>query len=186
MVWTGSSWHIVQAVGPFIGANLALAFDARTQQLVALVSGKGTWVLKGSAWVRATSSGPTGGQVVYDPASGKLLGFDVQTTKVWTWTGTGWASPKPGVELYTGTCGPAYDPSVGRLIGFGTLMGGLPYDQTFSWDGQRWDPLRTQGQPSQESYAAFAYDQAAREGVVFGGYNEINLNLATTWVLRVR
>jgi len=58
------------------------------------------------------------------------------------------------------------------LFGGQTLANGLALGETWSWDGDNWSQVITQGAPAPRSRAAMAYDPLRGRIVLFGGVNE--------------
>jgi hypothetical protein len=103
----------------------------------------------------------------------------------WTWNGTAWteqhpaANPPPrhGSSL-------AYDGASRQILLFGGDSGArvpLFMNDTWVWSGTSWAQLNPASSPPPRADASMAYDEVARQLVLFGGAGAMALGDTWTW-----
>jgi hypothetical protein len=144
--WNGSNWSMVATSGSPSGHELhpaGLAFDAARNSTV-LFGHVGdtptTWTLKGTAWSKASLTGPTAiyFSLAADDARADLVLFG-QSGDTWTWNGVRWEihnpahspSPRIGASM-------AYDPIHHVVVLFGGFTPVSVLQDTWTWDGSDW------------------------------------------------
>lgn len=73
------------------------------------------------------------------------------------------------------------DTARGRLVLFGGGKYGYHFDETWEWDGSRWNERFPAVRPPARSAFAFAYDGVRGRAVLFGGTGASNVALADLW-----
>lgn len=64
--------------------------------------------------------------------------------------------------------GVVYDPTRGKLVLFGGLVGGKPAGDTWEWDGSLWTQVADMGPPAR-AFHGMGYDAAGNRVLLFGG-----------------
>jgi hypothetical protein len=117
--------------------------------------------------------GPIAGAgMVYDKKLKEMILWGGGTASTWSYTASGWTPLVDGpVRIRAGV---AYDPRVGKLIAFGGVGStGLPFGDTWSFDGSTWQEISASGPPAREG-AVMAYFPPGKELVLFGGSADSN------------
>jgi hypothetical protein len=202
--WDGSTWRrLLPRTAPDARSLHALAFHSQTGRTV-LFGGwdrtsylDDTWEWDGSEWApRASPESPA-------PRARHALSEDswrarlvltggtpaAEPLDTWEWDGIGWiranpeTSPDSRVDHTT-----VFDVERGRTILFGGLLaceqvvciGHL--DDTWEWDGVRWQAASPPSRPCARERHAMAYDASRGRVVLFGGRRGGTV-LGDTWVL---
>lgn len=164
-----------------------------------------TWILEGNRWSRVDvgRSRPVDRQrsaMVYDPVRENCVLFGGQKVTfgaapvlgdTWIFEDRKWR--KVGLWLWQrppsrfGHC-MAFDPKIEETVLFGgaSQVGGS-LDDTWTFDGKRWEKIKTPGPPSRR-YAAFAYDPDLDGCLLQGGALDDfgNQKYDDTWLFRDR
>jgi Kelch motif len=132
------------------------------------------------------------GPMAYDAATGTvvLFGGDATATDshlgdTWTWNGTTWTKQTPATHPRArfGSA-MAYDAATGTVVLFGGCCRpdtvGIPFDDTWTWNGTTWTEQSPATSPPARLDAAMAYDAATGTVVLFGGDNKHGY-LGDTW-----
>ncbi|MDY0001924.1 MAG: kelch repeat-containing protein [Polyangia bacterium] len=196
--WDGAGWALLNpAESPPPRRSHVQVFDPIGQEI--LVQGGSyhdvmsryrtdSWSFDGADW---TLVGGTTGPIpsrheagaAYEPASSELLLFggwyyDSQAHylgDLWAWDGSDWAARSPVSEAlpsHRGSAAVTADPLRGELVLFGGYrLEGQPLCLSDTWRfGQGgWTELGPGPSPSGRHDAAFAYDPARDEAILFGG-----------------
>ena len=169
--WDGAAWKRLDIAGPGPRAACRMVYDSKRREVV-LFGGIGpqtgsgqpqeylgdTWVWNGTAWRRASVSGPPGRRdysMAFDERRGVVLllggaaGSGPATRRfddMWQWDGETWRevplrAPNPGHRYVSAM---AYDRARDRTL----LYGGYTCDRetgrcgveddSWEWDGERW------------------------------------------------
>jgi len=182
----------------------AMAYD-EADQLVVLFGGQGlagylndTWTWNGTGWTeqhpRSSPSPRYGAQMAYDATNRAvvLLGGigNLSSSQIgdlgdtWIWNGATWTEehpmvsppPRHGSSL-------ASDGASGQVVLFGGDSGvraPVFLNDTWSWNGRTWDKRNPASSPLARANATMAYDDAARQLLLFGGSSGVALG--DTWV----
>lgn len=176
--WDGISWTLVDPSGPPGRNDGAMAYHAATGEVV-LFGGFGpplrgdTWTWDGTAWTERATSGPSPRQfhaMAYDPIRERTVlfgGWSPLKGDTWEWDGDGWtqiavAGPSPRLDAKM-----AWDPARGEIVLHGgntSTVCSNPLQDTWSWNGEIWTLLHSDGGPGGCSFD-MAYD-AVLEGMV--------------------
>ena len=186
--WDGASWSIiVPAQSPPGRGGHGMAFDP-VRKLVVMYGGNDgvsnlgdTWTWDGQAWAELAGEAPPARAnmvMAYDPARGAIVmagGTTDGTTPLldtWLLDASGWHQVDPGMTtppLVASAIG--WDPINQQLITFGglsqTTIDGYS-QETWGWDGQRWQMLASAG-PLERAWTALATDYVRGQVVMFGG-----------------
>jgi hypothetical protein len=205
--WTGAGWTLVSADGPPWRNFAAAAYDTRRNVLVVYGGSRGevgeagyvqlaeTWEWDGSEWTRHDVPGPgprEGHGMTFDPVRGAVVLFGGSSNEAmlgdtWIWDGRAWTN--------AGTTGPrprfpavlSYDGTSRKVLLFGghavDQRGFSTFDDTWTWDGSRWQQLDRPG-PSGRDGARAAFDEEKGQTVVFGGFQlqPAQQNMNDTWI----
>ncbi len=193
-VWEydGLSWQLVATGGgPGGRYQHGLVFDAVRNEVLAvggLTASNGTagsYSWNGTRWQMVVGEPvqPQGGyglRAAADPVLGGALMFGGAT---WHYDAGGWtvltpaASPSYRVQTAMWSDG-------ARAWLFGGLdnIGGLSFDETWSWNGTTWQRSLPASRPAARARSAVAFDTVRGRAVLFGGAaNFGSLPLADTW-----
>lgn len=168
-----------------------MAFDQARAKTVFFTDTGNTWELDGRGWTqRFPASSPTAGieiHLAYDPVRRRVLlvGQTATALETWAFDGSTWlrerppVSPSPRHEFALAT-----DPVRRRIVLHGgSLFPGIPsraLRDTWEWDGLTWrEALPTGPTPEGRVYASLAFDQTARELVLFGGLTATGHSIET-------
>jgi hypothetical protein len=191
--WTfdGTTWTDKGATaGPSTGADAnAMAYDAN---LGAVVDWGGvanaTYAWNGTSWATtatATPSARTGIVGTYDSIRKQLVVFGgtaagTDQADTWLRTGTAWAAA-PALALPPARIRAmsAYDPIRKRTVLFGGQTNARRFNgcnntscmlnDTWEWDGHKWQQITTTGTPPVRANAILAYDTTAKIMKIFAG-----------------
>ena len=207
--WNGTTWtQRHPATSPPARWDAMMAYDAATNQVVlfgGIATGNGdfrdTWTWNGSTWTQqhpATSpAADWTGAMTYDAATGTVVlfggtsGTSTETFQgvTWTWNGTNWVKKKPATSppaRYGETL--TYDAATGTVVLFGgygptAAAGDTAFSDTWTWNGTTWAQRHPATHPAARYSASAAYDAAAGNVVLFGGYGAKadTPPLADTW-----
>lgn len=127
------------------------------------------------------------GRMVWDPVRESLVSvavdFDAEALRVFEWSAAGWElqpdfGSAPG---HLGDFGLAWDGINERVLLFGgsaTISQTTgPRDETWTWDGRRWEQLHPASKPSARAGHSMAWDSVRQRVVLFGG----RLTGSDTW-----
>jgi hypothetical protein len=152
-----------------------------------------TWTWNGTDWHHETpdhsplARGAAG--MAYDPDNGVVLfggccktsnGDSYAYDETWAWDGSDWSKLSPDHSpTRRGDEAMAYDPLSQQIILFGGQDGsivndrrtssGLEAGEWWTWNGSDWTEQSPGTNPQIRTEASLAYDQAARNVVLFGG-----------------
>jgi hypothetical protein len=128
-------------------------------------------------------AGRVGHVIAYDASRGEvvLLGGDTnaaaQTSdSLWSWNGVSWRVSPPESPSWRTLPGLAFDSRRGRLVYYGGKRKfnrreyGASLDDTWEWDGERWE-MRAVNNPGPLDHHAMVYDDARGVIVLYGGVN---------------
>jgi serine/threonine protein kinase len=200
--WNGTTWtQRFPATSPPARYLASMAYDPAARQLV-LFGGDSnstggylndTWTWNGTTWTQrfpATSPPARNAydSMAYDPAARQLVLFGGSDggalNDTWTWNGTTWTQRFPATSPPARSgASMAYDPAARQLVlfgGVGQTSGGYLND-TWTWTGTNWTQLAPATSPPDRYIACMTYDPAARQLVLFGGYNGLALDDTWTW-----
>jgi len=147
-----------------------------------------TWEWDGTAWTRATSTGPTARNspaLTYDAARRQivLFGGDTRATgalgDTWVYDGTSWRQHSVAGPPPRSTHQMVYDSRRQRVVLFGGSAGTTMLGDPWEWDGVRWTLADTTG-PSARNHVAMGYD-ASRGAVVLHGGGLGTVDPGETW-----
>ena len=201
-VWDGTTWtQKTPANSPPARTGAAMVFDAAHKQVV-LFGGYGTddlndtWVWDGTNWTEKTPPNSPQARyspgMVYDAAHSQVILFGGYSDgsggamgDTWVWDGTTWnqktpqSSPTARSDLAL-----VYDSAHSVVVLFrgGNEDTGVYFADTWTWDGANWTQQPSQLSPTARTDLAMAYNAAAREAVMFGGWDVNGNNLGDTWV----
>ena len=128
----------------------------------------------------------TGASLAYDGATGSTLLFGGSSTgaigpvlgDTWTLDGSSWHEARPAhAPAARSSASAAFDAARNVVVLFGgnvldsSLVPASPAwsDETWTWDGVDWTLQHPAHKPSARGIAAFAYDEAHKQAVLFGG-----------------
>jgi hypothetical protein len=179
-------------------ADHAAAFDATRGVLVIYGGTAGftyfddTWEWNGTWSQRCSGCAPgarTLAVMAWDPVNGHVILFGggpgpTPLNDTWQWDGTSWTKLSPASSP-SARFGPAVatDTVRNRVLLFGGYpgYGGRTFNDTWEWDGAKWNPLCTSTAcqaivPPGREQAGLAFDPIRRRAVLFGAYSD-----AATW-----
>lgn len=127
---------------------------------------------------------------VFDAARGRAVVFgghshDGPVNDTWEWDGAHWtqrlsaSAPSPRYHVAA-----VYDSFRQRIVLFGGANAstlGLPFADTWEWDGTNWVERMPVNSPPGREGAALAYDGARRVVILFGGRSSSGQELSDTW-----
>lgn len=157
-IWDGSDWT-QRMVDPHPAARRysAMAYDERRR----------TTILYGG---RDVNDGPLG--------------------DTWEWTGNEWIdrTPPPGDEDAPAPRAKeriVFDSARQELVMFGgeTTNHTGYFDDTWSWDGERWHRIATRSTPTPRAAVAMGYDEEKNVIFIFGGEDDQHDYLSESWQL---
>jgi cysteine-rich repeat protein len=141
-----------------------------------------------SRWTKiflGTPSGRSGHTLVYASRRGRAVLFGgapraiLPVDDVWEWDGRGWRlfrpTFRPPSRLEHAS---AYDPERDRVVVFGgaVIAAGVEasvFNDTWEWDGERWEVKSPAVRPDPRTGAAMAFDPRTKVIVMFGGSRNI-------------
>lgn len=176
----------------------AMAYDAQTKQVV-LFGGDAlddTWAWDGHIWTQLfpASSPPTrrDASMVYDATSGQIIlfgGIGVTGTAMsdmWAWDGSNWIPLSPAVSPPPrAQASMVYDAQHKQIVLFGGMVMGKQTapsaaNDTWIWDGKKWQLEHPSVSPPARAQASMAYDASHQQTLLFGG-TDGKSNLNDTW-----
>jgi hypothetical protein len=200
--WNGTTWTLLSpATSPPARADASMAYDAATGQVL-LFGGTGagatylndTWAWDGTTWTQLTpaTSPPvrSNASMAYDPVTSQLLLFggagNTTTTggDTWTWNGSTWSQLTPATSPASRSRSMmAYDSATSQLLLFGGSTSGTStvLGDTWTWSGMTWSQLKPAISPPARGSAAFNFDVATQQLVLFGGFVSGTSPLGDTW-----
>jgi hypothetical protein len=189
-LWSRDTWVPVAAEYGRRGYVTGV-FDSRRRRTVVYGGSDGgfffrdTWEFDGSAWTRQDTESPghrNGHGLAYDSRRQVTVlfgGYDGFSWKdeVWEWDGDAWtqgcteerclASPRPAARSRSVF---VFDEARGVSVLFGGVTkDGESFDDTWSWDGERWQELHPNDPPLARHSAAATYDPVSKRVLLFGG-----------------
>ena len=200
--WDGKRWRQMPdtSVGP--RDHHALAYDeARGKTVLYSGSQSGaalatdTWEWDGAKWTQVATQGPGGRAhfgMVYDNRRKQVIlfgGLDESSKKyndLWAWDGKRWQKLGEGGPLPRYRHAMAFDRQAGVLVLYGGLGARQPpgaLEDTWIWDGQHWQEIKTAG-PGKRSSHLMAYDAVRGKTVLHGGNfwdGKVSTNYDDTW-----
>ncbi len=200
--WDGRRWRQMPdtSVGP--RDHHALAYDeARGKTVLYGGSQSGsalatdTWEWDGAKWTQVATQGPGGRAhfgMVYDNRRKQVIlfgGLDESSKKyndIWAWDGKRWHKLGEGGPSPRYRHAMAFDRQAGVLVLYGGLGARQPpgaLDDTWIWDGQHWQEIKTAG-PGKRNSQVMAYDAARGKTVLHGGSfwdGKVSTNYDDTW-----
>lgn len=140
------------------------------------------------------------GPLVYDPSAGYavLFGGTDPTNlqgpeETWTYSHGVWSDLTGSLNVSPELWNPAgasmtYDPANHEILLVGPALSNLTQEQTWAFRGGAWFQLHPKTEPTARSYAAFAYDVADQEALLYGGLSLAGSGnneswLSDTWAL---
>ena len=200
----GTTWTLVDTLGPEGGASPQAAFDVARGRLVffgGAIGNRGagplqlaTWEWDGRRWTRFDFPGPpgrTGHVMAYDAKArhvivhGGVRAADrTPLTDTWAWDGRAWTQlGRDGPRTIFGAA--ATDPDSGIVLFGGHTMNGAT-DDTWYWNGKTWATLSAKG-PVARTFNGVATDMRRRRIYLYGGSAEGGGEaLADLWYLDAR
>jgi hypothetical protein len=197
-LWSGDTWVPVAAEYGRRG-DVTGAFDRQRQRTVVYGGTDGlsffadTWEFDGSGWTRRKVASPgtrSGNGLAYDARRNVTVlfgGYNGSSWKdeLWEWDGETWAqgciaapcsvAPRPAARTNAVF---VFDDARGVSLLFGGSRDGHTYDDTWSWDGERWQELHPAHVPLARGSAAATYDPVSKRVLLFGGlaagYHDLN------------
>lgn len=192
--WDGAAWHRVLAPGPVARNEVSMAYHPGTGRTI-LFGGadssaprRDTFAFDGTAWFQlqpgTVPPRRASHRIALDEARGCLVMFGGPDPVTWEWWGNDWQPGPTGPAMRT-AFGLAHDPLRNEVVLLGGATAAITTPQvavlgdTWSYDGNRWLPLRPTGlQP--RSGAGIDYDPQRDRLVVFGGGDTLT-NHTHTW-----
>lgn len=198
--WDGTSWQSSRlAVTPGVRGAAALAYDSARQVTMLFAGSNSTpdpWQWNGSTWQSSGTSATSPGiayssAMTYDRARNVLvvfggirIGVTDDSDETWEWgTTSGFVNRKPTVSPTARHAhSVVYDSARSRVVVFGGAHG-APLNDTWEWDGTRWEQRMPPISPPARKGACAAYDSVRKVTVVFGGRptGDNTKALADTW-----
>jgi hypothetical protein len=200
--WDGNIWEQRNVRTPGPRDHHAMAFDEARGQTVVFGGSKAgtfpneTWTWDGATWSLAdTVTGPGGlvhHAMAYDSRRQRVVLFGgfapgrPPAGETWEWDGQRWsriATDGPGARTHLRM---AYDPvrQVTVLFGggIGTGSSSTSPQDTWTWDGTRWERRAIDGPPPRWGHA-MAYDTRRQRVILFGGSRAVRPfgNLDDIW-----
>ena len=141
--WTGTSWRIVDAVGPLARFGAAMAYDEVLDRMV-LFGGSGkdtfrdTWQLQGGAWTLLAMDGPltNTSTMTFDPAAGVMV--LVAAGAQWELAGSTWTRIGDVPARADRPAWIVFDVGLGQRVLVGTDGTEL---RQWAFTQQQWQPL---------------------------------------------
>ena len=184
---------------PAMGATLLFGGDTNSTLF------GDTWAFsKATGWRQLTpaSSPPplAGASLAYDPKTGTVVLFGgthtligeggTDSNETWLWDGVTWTQQfppvSPPVRSWNATNGMVFDSLVGNVVLFGGYNNNnnnfIYMNDTWEWDGttRTWTQKFPAHSPSPRT-ATLAYDETAKQVVLFGGWTGGFLFFDDTW-----
>jgi hypothetical protein len=185
------------ANSPSSRTEAAMSFDATRGEVVLFGGLSGnflndTWSWDGTNWTLRNTAGPGGRELTamaYDPVHQQMIlfggamlsGQKLNDTWIWDGASSTWSQQHPATQPSSREAAMlGWDGS--KLILFGGDGGAAGrLNDTWTWNGSNWIQLSPANSPSIRSDAAFTYDAARNQLVLFGGVNS-QAFLGDTWV----
>lgn len=183
--------------------DVAGAFDLRRHRYVTFGGQRGagfndeTWEWDGTTWRRLTPlAAPqprASAAMAYDLARGRTVLHGGAASFVqldtWEWDGQRWFLRSAGGPLDPPARvdhAMAYDPLRRRVVMFGGYRGAVLRNDTWEWDGTRWQEVTTGTAPPGRSHHAMVYQPDLQAIVLHGGRDggPTGALLADTWAYR--
>ncbi|MCP4419371.1 MAG: hypothetical protein GY805_22380 [Chloroflexi bacterium] len=195
--WNGETWHKLNPANkPSAREGHEMIYDPRRGQVV-LYGGhdelgnflNDAWAWDGKTWnpipLETTSPQASNFVMVYDQSLDYPVAFlSGYPEGIWLWLDGRWHKPDLNgtVPSSRSSVGSAYDLANEQLIIFGGTQGGEIVDETWLFDGLRWqkNDLLFSASP-RWGHAAF-YDETRQKVMIFGGFDGENY-LNDTWEL---
>jgi hypothetical protein len=90
-------------------------------------------------------------------------------TRLWSWDGRDWKLLSTGGPPTRSLGGVAFDSRRGVLVIHGGVTNNFNYNDTWEWDGTRWEKKTTTSSPGFRHHFDMAYDSARGVVVAYGG-----------------
>ena len=185
--WDGKSWRQMTDTSVGTRDHHSLAYDEARGKTVLYGGSKSgeslaadTWEWDGEKWAQVATQGPGGRAhfaMVYDSTSKQVILFGgiredgKKYNDTWAWDGKTWQKlsedgPPPRYRHRM-----VFDSQAGAAILYGGLGARQPpgaLDDTWIWDGQRWQEIKMAG-PGKRNSHVMAYDPVRRKTVLYGG-----------------
>jgi hypothetical protein len=197
--WNGADWSQVATITdirPFACDHMKMAFDSVNETTLLVGGGvlqqlsHETWGWDGSDWETLVEFGPAARAhhgFVYDANHAQAFLYGgIDNTSIfddfWSWDGETWTEidyPGPGTRSHFG-----FAVNDEGLLLFGGATGNSTFatltgDTLFLTNGA-WRQIETPG-PSQRGSPALAYDPAAGNWLLYGGFDATGAELGDTW-----
>jgi hypothetical protein len=197
-LWDGEDWQQASpAQAPSARSGSAMAYDPVRERIVLFGGLFGmelgdTWEWDGATWAEVTPavSPPArfSGAMAYDPALGALLlhgGCDITyfpKGDTWAFDGQTWI--KPGEDASIARTDHSMDlyRLTGQVLLFGGSLAANPTDNTYRWNGSRFEDLQPMSAPPKRYDQSMVFDPLRGEMVLFGGRGESISALSDTWL----
>lgn len=200
--WDGKNWRQMTDTSVGTRDHHAMAYDEARGKTVMFGGSKSgeslatdTWEWDGERWTQVATQGPGGRAhfaMVYDSTRKKVILFGgiredgKKYNDTWAWDGKTWQklSAEGPPPRYRHSM--VFDSQTGTIVLYGGLgarqpPGGL--DDTWIWDGHRWQEIKTTG-PGKRNSHVMAYDPVRRTTVLHGGSffdGQVSTNYDDTW-----
>lgn len=186
---SNNTWtQLHPATTPLARASLGLAFDTGRQKTVMLGGFPGddpvTWEFNGADWTPLSPAAIPDSRyrfgIAYDPDRSQTLvfgGFDYFYAgngfhgDLWSWDGAQWTDEIAAPSTRQGQA-MAYDIARDRIVMYGGTHDratGLNVDETWEFDGTKWQKKNPAHKLGLFADASMAYDAARGKVVMFGG-----------------
>jgi len=206
--WDGNDWNkITTAHSPSGRAKFGMTYDRTREKIVVFGGCNGnpcenafsdTWVFNGSDWSQVSTSNTPSERIspymFFDEKLDKIILFgglndngDLGDT--WSFDGENWIqlldgsknSPDP---RNAGAC--AYDPNRQRGLIFGGEAGYMDFrNDTWQWDGHKWQRLMPENAPHERNQTCGAYHRDQDHFIIFGGFfatDFLPMIFSDTWI----
>ena len=188
-VWDGKSWaQKITDASPQARFGHAMAYDTARRQIV-LFGGQGTsgmfsdtWTWDGTTWAQQLTANKPGPRAFHAMAFGltsaKVVLFGgvspdgLASDETWIWDGADWTQKSPANHPMARAWSAAAPDPTGSVILFGgtnPMMTGVPFEDSWIWDGTNWMQAGTTASIPARMFHAMAYDVARRQSVLFSG-----------------
>lgn len=206
--WDGRLWTQVADTGPSARAYHGMAYDPVGQRVLVFGGASAaqgpylndTWSWDGESWIQLADTGPSQRRapaMAADPARQRVTLFggaevggqganeENPVADTWEWDGDVWTQvADTGPSARRSAC-LAYDAGAAALVLFGGIVAGIgpgtAPDDTWAWDGLRWQQVADTGPGGRVGHAMAALGSAV---VLFGGSFANKTLLGDTWAWR--
>jgi hypothetical protein len=187
--WNGVEWrNLNPANTPPAREGPEMIYDPQREQIV-LYGGhdelgsylNDAWAWDGQTWtpisIETASPQASCFMMIYDPTFDRLVAFlSGSPGGTWLWQGNRWARLETNNIEPWQRCGAgaAYDLANERAIMFGGTYGEEILNETWAFDGSRWQKVDLLlSAPARWGHAVF-YDETRQKIVIFGGFDGTN------------